>query len=244
MINYNFWQEWKNKSELEERAIVSVQRARELVIDSVPSNALVAIYIKGSFTRREMKEGSDVDLVPIVSENKYEGDIFGVNCPEIDPVVVVPLSLEELRANKLSSKGNYTPDLRAEPDLFLLKLNHYRLIYGKPLHPQDFPLRSKEQIVHDEINKIRNGYISAYRDGTIDFQPLLKEVFWLVAWQQEARGHSVDHSFKEITKGIADRTHIIYDALLLRESSPVTKARERRFISKLEKYLTQLDHQL
>lgn len=244
MINYDFWQEWKNKTELEERAIASVQKARELVIDSVPPKALVAIYIKGSFTRREMKEGSDVDFVPIVSENKYEGDIFGVNCPEIDPVVVVPLSLEELRANKLSSKGNYTPDLRAEPDLFLLKLDHYRLIYGKALHPQDFPLRSKEQIVHDEINKIRNGYIPAYRDGTIDFQPLLKEVFWLVAWQQEAQRHSVDHSFKRITTGIADRTHIIYDALQLRESKSIGKAKERKFISKLELYLGRLEHKV
>ncbi len=244
MINYNFWQEWKNKSELEERAIVSVQRAREFVIASVPPNALVAIYIKGSFTRREMKEGSDVDLVPIVSENQYEGDIFAVNGPEIDPVVVVPLSLDELRANRLSSKGNYIPDLRAEPDLFLLKLDHYRLIYGTPLNPHDFPLRSKEQIVTDEITKIRNGYIPAYRDGTIDFQPLLKEVFWLVAWQQEAQGHSVDHSFKGISTEIADRTHIIYDALLLRGTSPVSKAKEREFVSKLEKYLTQLDHQL
>ncbi len=244
MINYNFWEGWTNKTELEERAITSVRKARELVIDSVPPNTLVAIYIKGSFTRREMKEGSDVDLVPIVSENKYEGDIFGVNCSEIDPVVVVPLSLEELRNNKLSSKGNYTPDLRAEPDLFLLKLDHYRLIYGEPLRPQDFSLRSKEQIVHDEINKIRTGYIPAYRDGTIDFQPLLKEVFWLVAWQQEAQGHLIDHSFKGITAGITDRTHIIYDALLLREKSPITKAKEHEFVSKLEKYLDWLERQL
>ncbi len=241
MINYNFWEQWTNKTELEEKAIASVQKARDLVINSVPPKALVAIYIKGSFTRREMNEGSDVDVVPIVCENKYEGNIFGVNCPEIDPVVVVPLSLEELKANKLSSEGNYTPDLRAEPDLFLWKLDQYRLIYGKALHPQDFPLRSKEQIVYDEINKIKNGYIPAYRDGTIDFQPLLKEVFWLVEWQQEAQGQNIEHSFKGITKTISDRTHIIYDALQLRENAPITKARERKFISKLERYLNLLE---
>ncbi len=241
MINYNFWQDWTNKTELEQRAIASVQRARDLVINSVPSNALVAIYIKGSFTRREMKEGSDVDFVPIVSENKYEGDIFGVNCPEIDPVVVVPLSLEELKANKLSSEGSYTPDLRAEPDLFLWKLDQYRLIYGKQLNPPDFPLRSKEQIVQDEITKIRKGYIPAYRDGTIDFQPLLKEVFWLVEWEQEAKGQAVEHSFKGITKTISDRTHIIYDALQLRDSPSISEVEERKFISKLEQYLTLLE---
>ena len=120
---------WKKK------AIDSVVRARDLVIDSVPSNTLIAIYIKGSFARREMKEGSDVDMVPIVAKDKYTWAIFGVNSLEVDPVCVVPLSLTEFRNNKLSTKGSYTPDLRAEPDLFLLKLKECKLIYGTPLNP-------------------------------------------------------------------------------------------------------------
>ena len=128
MEKYDFWKAWKNRTEVETKAIDSVVKARDLVTDSVPHKALVAIYIKGSFARREMKEGSDVDMAPIVTENKYGGAIFGVNSTEIDPVCVVPLSLSEFRNNKLSSKGNYTPDIRAEPDLFLLKLKEYRLI--------------------------------------------------------------------------------------------------------------------
>lgn len=244
MINYTFWNKWADKTQLEQRAIEAVIKARELVIDSVPTRALVAIYIKGSFARREMTESSDVDMVPIVTENKYQGAIFGVNCPEIEPVCVVPLSLSELRKNKLASKGSYTPDLRAEPDLFLLKLNHYQLIYGTALSPADFPLRTKDQILHDEIDKVRNGYIKAYQERVIPFEPLLKEVFWLVEWQQESCGKKVSASFRGITDSITDKTHIIYDAFEFRENKKKGKVQERRFISKLEKYLDQLTAEL
>ena len=208
MNKYDFWESWKNRTIVEKKAIDSVVKARNLVIDSIPPKALVAIYIKGSFARREMKEGSDVDMVPIVTENKYDGAIFGVNSPEIDPVCVVPLSLSEFRNNKLSSKGSYTPDLRAEPDLFLLKLKEYGLIYGVPLNPKEYPIRAKNKILRDEINKIRDGYVKAYQERVIGFQPLLKEVFWLIEWSQNLKGKKVEHSFKGITESIKNKSHI------------------------------------
>ncbi len=238
---YDFWKTWKNRTEVEKKAINSVVKARDLVIDSVPHETLVAIYIKGSFARREMKPGSDVDMVPIVTEDKYEGAIFGVNSPEINPVCVVPLSLSELRKNKLSSKGSYTPDLRAKPDLFLLKLGECRLIYGAPLNPEEYPIRTKDQIVHDEIKKIRNGYIKAYQEGVIDFQPLLKEVFWLVEWEQKLKGKKVEHSFKGITESIKDKNHIVYDAFEFRRNPNRGKIVEKKFVSKLKEYLDELE---
>ena len=79
MINYDFWKNWKNKTEIEKKAIISVKKARELTINAIPKNKLVAIYIKGSFARREMKKRSDVDMVPIVLEDEYQGKAFSVN---------------------------------------------------------------------------------------------------------------------------------------------------------------------
>lgn len=237
MNKYDFWEQWEDKTEIEQKAINSIIKARDLVINSIPSEALVAIYIKGSFARREMQEGSDVDMVPIVTDNKYQGDVFGVNSPEINPVCAVPLSLSELRDNKLSSKGKYEPDLRAEPDLFLLKLEEYKLIYGTALNPKDFPVRTKEQIVRDEVNKIKNGYIPAYREDVISFEPLLKEVFWLIEWQQYLKGEKVEHSFKGITESVKDKNHIIYDAFEFRKNPNKGKGEEEKFILKLEKYL-------
>lgn len=241
MVSYDFWEVWEKRTEAEEIAIDSVKRARELVVASVPADALVAIYIKGSFARRELNEGSDVDMVPIVAEDKYEEAIFGVNCPEIYPVCVVPLSLLEFRNNKLSTRADYTPDLRAEPDLFLLRLEDYKLIHGIPLNVKEYPVRSTEQIVRDEIRKLREGYIKAYQEGFIGFQPLVKEVFWLVEWEQSLWGRAVDHSFAGIIATIDDKNHIVYDALEFRKNPEGNKTEEMRFISKLESYLDELE---
>lgn len=237
--NYNFWNSWKNKTTGEKKTIKSVEKARELVIKSLPKNKLVAIYIKGSFARREMKKDSDVDMVPIVTENKYEGPVFGVNIPEIQPVVVVPLSLGELKRNKLCSKGNYHPDLRAKPDRLLSKLEFCKLVYGKPLNLGNFPLRSDKKALKDEIRIIKTGYIPAYQEGTIGFTPLLKEVFWLVELEQKVKGLKVKHSFEGIAKSVNDKKHIVHDALKLRRKHH-NKTEEKKFISKLKRYLDEL----
>src|SRR3990167_978310 len=133
MIKYDFWEDWKKITPFEEKAIRAVVKARDEVVKALPKDKLVAIYIKGSFARREMKEGSDVDMVPIVTENEDESAVFDVNDSDISPVVVVPFSLWEFEHNKLSTKSSYRPDLRAEPDIFLKKLGAYKLIYGTPL---------------------------------------------------------------------------------------------------------------
>jgi len=236
MINYDFWKNWKNKTEIEKKAIISVKKARELTINAIPKNKLVAIYIKGSFARREMKKRSDVDMVPIVLEDEYQGKAFSVNSSKINPVFVVPLSIEEFKDNKLHTETDFTPDLRAEPDLFLLKLKDCKLIYGKPLNPKKYPIRNIKDIIKDEINKIKEGYIKSYEKGKIPFDPLLKEVFWLTYWQQIEKGVKVKHSFEGIVNSVKDKKHIIHEAMKFR-SGIYGKRNEKKFISDLKKYL-------
>lgn len=241
MEKHDFWKGWKNKTKIEEKAIVAVERARALVVSAVPKSALVAIYIKGSFARREMKEGSDVDMVPIVTENKYEGEVFGVNSIEIEPVIVVPLSYWELEHNKLYSKNDHTPDLRAKPDRFLKKLSECKLIYGIPLDTSKFLIREDKHALEEEIKRIRDGYIPAYESGKIDFSPLLKEVFWLVELEQNVKGNKVEHSFEGILKSVNDKNHIVYDAFKFRTGEYKTDSEKKAFIMKLKRYLSVLN---
>lgn len=242
MIQYNFWVNWKDKTEIEKKAINSVEKARDLVIKAIPKDNLVAIYIKGSFARREMKKGSDVDMVPIVTENKYQNAVFGVNNPRIKPVVVVPLSLWEFEHNKLWTKSNHKPDLRAKPDRLLKKLRECKLIYGKALNPQNYPIRDDRSTLKDEIKVIKNGYIPFYEKGEIKFDPLLKEVFWLVELEQNVLGKKVDHSFEGIAKSVDDIDHIIHDAFDLRKNP--SKNKEKKFILKLKRHLEELEDEI
>lgn len=129
----DFWDSWKHFTTVETRAIQATKRARSFVIQSLPKGKLVAIYIKGSFARREMRRGSDVDMVPIVVSNKFAGPVWAVNEKKVNPVIVVPLSLSEFRQNKLSTRDSHNPDLRAKPDRFLRHLAQYKIIFGKPI---------------------------------------------------------------------------------------------------------------
>lgn len=242
MVKYNFWTDWKNKTEIEKKAINSVEKARGLVIKSIPKDKLVAIYIKGSFARREMKKGSDVDMVPIVAENKYQGVVFVVNSSKIKPTIVVPLSLWEFEHNKLWTKSNRRPDLRAKPDRLLKKLKECKLIYGKPLNPKNYPIRDDKTVLKDEIKVIKRGYIPFYEKGEIKFDPLLKEVFWLVELEQKCLGKKVKHSFKGIAKSVNDIDHIIHYAFDLRKNT--SKNKENKFLLKLKGHLAELEKKI
>jgi len=156
-------------------------------------------------------------------------------------VIVVPLSLWELEHNKLFTKSDHTPDLRAKPDRFLKKLNEYKLIYGNPLDPAKFLIREDKHALEEEIKRVRDGYIPAYESRKIDFSPLLKEVFWLVELEQNAKGNKVGHSFEGIVGAVNDKNHIIHDAFKFRTGKYKTEADKKAFIIKLKKYLSDLE---
>ncbi|MDD5133119.1 MAG: hypothetical protein PHD81_02670 [Candidatus Nanoarchaeia archaeon] len=237
MTKYDFWEPWRAKTLIEKKAIKSILKARKLIINSIPNKTLVSIYIKGSFVRRDMNKSSDVDIVPIVTKNKYEKSIFKINDYNLFPACVVPLSISELKHNKLFTKGICSPDLRAEPDLFILNLKEYKLIYGKKLNPKDYPHRKNYQIIKDEINKIKKGYIPAYKEGIIKFESLLKEVFWLIEWEQKLKHKKIKHSFKNIKNSLKDKNHIIHDAYAFRIGKYKSKLEKQKFIDSLNKYL-------
>src|SRR3989344_4327131 len=244
VLNYDFWKSWKDITSTERKAIEKIVLARQLIIQSLPIEQLVAIYVKGSFVRREMRPESDIDIVPIVVKTSFEGNAFGANIPKIKPAVVVPLSLEEFKANRLLTPSRFSPDLRAEPDLFLMELSYYGLIYGKPLNPRAFPVRGHKQIVTDEISKIRNGYIKAYETGRHSIPPI-KEVFWLVEFYQRSKGINVDHSFRGILASVNDDGHLLHQAYRLKlKGKKATLNEKRDYLVNLNHYLDRLEAEI
>ncbi|MBU2420414.1 MAG: nucleotidyltransferase domain-containing protein [Nanoarchaeota archaeon] len=236
-----FWKDWKRKTIIEKKAIKRIIKARGLIIKSIPKNKLIAIYIKGSFVRREMNKNSDIDIVPIVTEIKYEGRVFEVNSHNVYPCIVVPLSIEEFKKNKLMTQANHKPDLRAKPDRFLKKLKECGLIYGNGLNPKKFPIRSNEKALKDEIKLMGEGYIKLYRKKEIKFAPLLKQVFWLTETELEHKKKKVSHTWKGLDKAIKEKSHIMHLAYKYRLNKPKDKKRRDAFVKKLEKHLNKLE---
>src|SRR3989344_3691702 len=244
VLNYDFWKSWKDITSTERKAIEKIVLARQLIIQSLPIEQLVAIYVKGSFVRREMRPESDIDIVPIVVKTSFEGNAFGANIPKIKPAVVVPLSLEEFKANRLLTPSRFSPDLRAEPDLFLMELPNYGLIYGKPLNPRAFPMRDYKRVALDEIDKIRNGYIKAYETGR-HAHPPIKEVFWLTEFYQRFKGMKVNHSFRGILESVNDNKHILHQAYRLKLKGKKSTLKEKRdYLKNLNYYLDRLEKEI
>ena len=232
---YDFWESWTDITPVEQQAIEATKRARELIIKSVPKEALEAIYVKGSMLRREMKPKSDVDMVPVVMKNSDEKAAWRVNVVEILPVMVVPLSLEEFANNQLATKSDFAYDFRARPDRFLRFIGSYKLIYGKPLNPNLYPQREDKTVLADEISTIKR-MIPLLESGQIDLQTVVKELFWLVETEQLIKGVALPHSFKGIADSVSDPSHIIHAATTVRENNMQV---DMNFINTLKVYIHQ-----
>ena len=63
-----FWRDWKRKTQQEIEAINSLKKLKKIILREIPKEKIVAIYVKGSFIRREMNEDSDVDVFIIIDD--------------------------------------------------------------------------------------------------------------------------------------------------------------------------------
>src|SRR5690349_3651646 len=57
--------------DIKENAKHSVEAGLKVVLDAIPNEEIQAIYVKGSYVHGEMNAESDVDLVVILTSEKY-----------------------------------------------------------------------------------------------------------------------------------------------------------------------------
>ena len=206
-----------------------------MLIERMGDGQLVAIYIKGSFVRREMNERSDVDMVPIVTKNIFAKPAWRLNIPELHPVVTTPLSLEEFEQNRLATKDDQPYDFRSKPDSFLRFIKDYKLVYGKAVNPKLYPIRNDNVMFEDELKIIRQ-MVPLLEKGEINFGVTLKEFFWMTEMELAVNGIQVPHTLVGIAKG-TDKDHLVQEALRLRQKGQLDKTTELVFVNKLREYL-------
>ena len=212
-----FYKLWKRKTKLEEQAIKSLKSARKMILKNIPNREIFAIYVKGSFIRREMNQKSDVDMVVIIKENKNIKKVEKVSKKsqnKYNPKVGISVhSLWELKKNKHFGK---TQKLRAKPDLFIKKVKHYKLIFGEKIAYEKYPSRTDKENLKARIKAFKEIFIPYYQKKKMGFGELIKQVFWIVELEQEINGHNPPHHWKRLAKSIKDKKHIIHETLKLR----------------------------
>ncbi len=218
-------------------AIDSVNRAIKFLFQNIPQNKIVSIYIKGTFVTREMNEKSDVDIVPIVKDNKTLKKLQSVRNVKkemLKPSELLPISLTELKNNK---NAKHRGPLKGRPDTFLRDLEYYKLVYGKKLNKATYPMRKPEEMFKDEIKTLKNQTILLHKKGEYGFSQLIKQVFWIVFHEQKSLGKFPPRTWKGLNNFIKEKKHIIHKAYYFRIHPTKDKRKRAGFVSALETYL-------
>lgn len=242
-IMYQFWNSWKEITELEEKAIRSLKSARKIILDNVPRNKIVAIYVGGSFVRREMNEKSDVDTWTIVKESRLVKKLESLHKewryqfkPEIG---ISGYSLWELMKGK--SRGEKP---KVNPQKFLTKIDNYALIFGRPINKNNYLLRNEIDELKRSIKFHKNKLIPEYEKTKSGFSVIVKQTFWLADLEQRCKGEDPPYSWKILVHSITDKKHIIHDAWHYRQHPTKNERKREAYLRKPKKYISQLEVEL
>ncbi|MBU0761356.1 MAG: hypothetical protein KJ600_03900 [Nanoarchaeota archaeon] len=239
MVN-EFWKSYKNKTKLEERAISSIKQAMNFLFSNIPENKIVSVYIEGTFVTREMTKRSDIDIVPIIKDNRTLKKLQNVrnkNKEMLRPSELLPISLTELKQNK---NAKHRGPLKGRPDTFLRDLEHYKLVYGKKLSKPDYPVRSANKMFSHELKTLKNRTIALHKKGEYGFSQLIKQVFWIVFYEQKRLGGSPPRTWNGLNKFVKNKNHIIHKAYHFRKHPTKDKRKRAGFIRSLEAYLEKI----
>ncbi len=236
--NY-FWRNWRRVSQIERRAIQGIKNAQNTLFQYISKSKLVALYIKGSFVRREMLATSDVDMVPIVNDNKYINKILDLDKEKkhlYRPAELLPLSLWELQHRKRyparheqGPKGNPSID----------EFSTYKLIWGKELDTTKYPVRTPIGRFKGLLGAFNTTFLPLYAQKQFAFCSLIKQVFWLTRFEQHLQGKIPPDTWKKLARA-TPKKHIVHDAWELRNSKKITQQQKDRFLTKLKVHLKKM----
>lgn len=240
-----FWQEWKNKSKIELKGIKVVKKARTLILKNIPNKEIIGIYSRGSFSRREMNEKSDIDLITIIKHSRYLPKfkkLEKANKIRLGlPIHLGSVSLFELKKGvkcKTSRKHGRTTSR------IVKQLLNFKLIHGEGLDYSNFPTRNNKEDLKKLIGFYKTILIPSYKNKKVGFSNIVKGTFWLVEDEQRFCGKEYSTSWKSLAKFIKDKDHIIHEALKLRLKPTKNKKIRQKFLKRLENYILKLERKL
>jgi predicted nucleotidyltransferase len=227
----------KNQLELKEQADVSIQKAKETILKSIPNDEIVSMYVKGSYVRDELQPDSDVDIVVILKSNEYLPAVYELtekfgNTTE-PPFQIVAYTLEELQT------GTWSPNRTQNAStisLFVKHLDKLPLLYGSKPEGRLFT-RTDIKDLTALMSAFEKSFLPDFEKGTFKFDDVVKQVMWLTEREQRAQGIVPDYSWQKLADSIKNENHIIHLALRLRRQKEVSKEEQDVFMEKLKNYL-------
>jgi hypothetical protein len=241
---FEFWKDWKNITAQEKEAVKSLRTGERIILENIPREEILAIYVKGSFIRREMNEKSDMDTVTILKHSSMLPRLrrLGEKYKKVfDPEIQFSgYSLWELKNGKRSTAKGIKKN-RAGTSRILKHFDHYQLIYGTPIDVSGFPRRSHEHDLRSMVNVFHSLFIPMYDRKELGFDDIVKQTLWVVENEMRFLGKPTPHSWKALDSSIEEKNHIIHLAYGYRLKSPKDKRLRVQYVKRLETYLNKLE---
>ena len=226
-----------NQLELKEKADISLSKAEETILKSIPNEEIVSIYIKGSYVQDELQPDSDVDVVVILKSDEYLPAVYELTEKFGDttepPFQIVAYTLEELQTGKWSANRTKNPTTISA---FVKHLDQLPLLYGAKPEGQLFT-RTDVKDLTALMSAFEKSFLPDFEKGTFKFNEIVKQVMWLTEREQRARGIVPDYSWQKLANSIEDKNHIIHLAIKFRKQKEVSKEEQDIFMEKLKNYL-------
>ena len=179
-----------NDSTLKNQADLSLEKAKEVILQHIPKEEILSIYVKGSYVQNELQPESDVDVVVILKDEKYLPEIYELTNKFGKDIVpnfqIVAYTLKELQTGEKASNRikNTTP-----VSLFVKHMSQLPLLYGSKPDGQLFTRTDKKDLT-SHISVFNNRFFPDFYNGKFKFNELVKQVLWLTEREQRTLGNT------------------------------------------------------
>ncbi|HLP79225.1 MAG TPA: nucleotidyltransferase domain-containing protein [Acidobacteriota bacterium] len=206
---------------LESRIVQKVQSA-------IPKSEIISVYLKGSYVRNEMIQGSDVDVLVVLKTAKFLPHLKKIN---FDNICYVGYSLRELKTGKrVKNKSSTTPVSRT-----VRHLPSYLKIYGEKLDTSGLHTRTALED-YQRFKKFLEQFIEQYQAGKVGFREVGKQVLWLAYDELLVQGKMPTYSWKNVVS-LLPKHHIAHTAYHYRLHPTKDEKKRSLFIEEIKKYL-------
>jgi len=226
---------------LKEKADLSIERAKAVILQNIPKEEIISIYVKGSYAQGELQPDSDVDVVVILKTEEFLPKAYTLsdtadNQTQI-PFAIVAYTLGELQTGE---KASNRPKVTSPVSVFVKQLDYLPLIYGAKPEGNLFTRTDKKDLTA-HMGAFRSTFLQDYEKGKFSIKELVKQVLWLADREQRVLGNIQGYSWQSLADSVTDKNHIIHTALRLRRQAVITPSEETDFLKNLQDYLKLLE---
>ena len=193
---------------------------------------MVAVYLKGSLLRNELREKSDIDLVCILKSSASLAKAYAIS----DGLAhVSAYTLRELRI------GITTRDINTPPAMVNFQLHHFKLLAGKPIDVSGFPVINVRKAFQSQKRRVLETITACFekRAGFVDIR---KQTLWLAYYELlHSQGQDIYH-WGEIVRCFP-KDHL-YQQVYRYHKRPLKIKRGKRvrdFADTIREYIANLD---